>query len=46
MLSDRRYLVVSTLQKPIIALVYLLYTNAEQNGRKNKLNTYIRTVNI
>ena len=35
---------VSTHQGPII--VYLWYTNAEHNGRKNKINAFVHTMNI
>ena len=46
-LGARKYL-VKTLQKPKLASVYPWYTNTEQNGRKDKLNSSIhtRTLNI
>ena len=39
----KRFSWVPTHQRPILALVYPWYTNMEQNGRKDKINTIVHT---
>ena len=37
------YLAVHTHEGPILALIYLWYTNTEYSGRKNKINAFVHS---